>query len=63
MKKIVLLILVLMFLLTMGCGNEGSGSAIGDQAYDFEVQDDQGNLVKLSDFKGKTVFLLTWTTT
>jgi peroxiredoxin Q/BCP len=29
----------------------------GDKAPDFELQDDQGKLVKLSDYRGKTVVL------
>src|SRR3989344_3450334 len=30
---------------------------IGDKAPDFKLKDDQGNIVKLSDFKGKKVVL------
>ena len=30
---------------------------IGDQAPDFELQNDAGEMVKLSDFRGKKVIL------
>lgn len=36
---------------------------VGDQAYDFELEDTEGNIHKLSDYKGKFVvvnFLATW---
>lgn len=63
MKKIVLLLMIMVFISSVGCTSEGGGSAIGDQAYDFEIEDIDGNKVRLSDFEGKTVFLLAWTTT
>lgn len=33
----------------------------GDLAYDFELEDMEGNIVKLSDFKGKKVMVNFWT--
>lgn len=55
-------ILLLLLTLLVGCTAESS-SEIGDTAYDFEVEDQSGNMVKLSDFEGKTVFVLAWATT
>jgi len=36
------------------------GSNPGQTAYDFELEDMEGNLVRLSDFKGQKVFLNFW---
>ncbi len=39
------------------------GNLIGQLAYDFELKDLDGNLIKLSDYRGKTVvlnFFATW---
>jgi len=42
-------------------GQEGQeGINIGQIAYDFELQDMAGNTVKLSDYRGKKVFLNFW---
>jgi len=35
---------------------------VGQQAPDFSIKDQQGHLVKLSDFRGKAVFLNIWGT-
>ena len=40
----------------------GSGAPIGSIAPDFELKDADGNLVKLSDYRGKLVFLNFWAT-
>ncbi|MDN5477821.1 MAG: TlpA family protein disulfide reductase, partial [Chryseobacterium sp.] len=37
-------------------------SKIGSNAYNFSLQDSKGNVVKLSDFKGKIVFIDFWYT-
>ena len=37
-----------------------TGIKIGQVAYDFELQDMAGNQVKLSDYRGKKVFLNFW---
>ena len=37
-----------------------TGINIGQIAYDFELQDMDGNAVKLSDYRGKKVFLNFW---
>ncbi|WP_027109041.1 TlpA family protein disulfide reductase [Lacticigenium naphthae] len=37
-----------------------SGLSLGDTAYDFELKDMEGNIVKLSDYRGKKVFLNFW---
>nr|WP_319216815.1 TlpA disulfide reductase family protein [uncultured Trichococcus sp.] len=37
-----------------------TGINIGQLAYDFELQDMDGNAVKLSDYRGKKVFLNFW---
>lgn len=47
-------------------GNDGTGSMVefglsaGNTAYDFELEDMEGNTVRLSDFRGKKVFLNFW---
>ena len=33
---------------------------VGDDAPDFELKDRDGNVVRLSDFRGKKVLLVTW---
>ncbi len=46
-------------------GQEGEvhyGVYPGDKAYDFELEDLEGNLVKLSDFREKVVLLNFWQT-
>ena len=40
----------------------GVGAPIGSIAPDFELKDADGNLVKLSDYRGKLVFLNFWAT-
>jgi peroxiredoxin len=35
---------------------------VGQQAPDFSIKDRQGNLIKLSDYRGKVVFLNLWGT-
>ena len=39
------------------------GFKVGNLAFDFEVENSDGELVKLSDFKGKKVLLIAWTST
>jgi cytochrome c biogenesis protein CcmG, thiol:disulfide interchange protein DsbE len=66
MKRITIVMLLLSMLFLFGCGSEtesGTGTEVGDQAYNFELEDYEGNEVKLSDFEGKTVYVLAWTTT
>lgn len=64
MKKVgIISTMVLIILMVFTSCTSESGSEIGDSAYDFEVEDSDGNLVKLSDFEGKTVFVLAWSTT
>lgn len=38
----------------------GKSSEVGQQAADFELEDFQGQKVKLADFKGKVVFIDFW---
>jgi len=38
----------------------GGGTLEGGMAPDFELPDREGNMVRLSDFRGKKVLLLTW---
>lgn len=63
MKKVFVLLISLSLLFLVGCSNGSGGSEVGDQGYDFEIENYNGESVKLSDFKGKTVFILAWTTT
>ncbi len=61
----VVLVFVIGILITMvlGLRSQGSAVGIGDEAYDFELQDLDGNIHRLSDYKGKVVmlnFFATW---
>lgn len=40
--------------------HQPSGTNVGDLAYDFELVDMEGNIVRLSDFRGQKVFLNFW---
>ena len=42
--------------------NSGSGLLVGDQAYDFTLNDLDGNLVSLADFRGQPVIVNFWAT-
>jgi len=42
-------------------GNEVSRPGVGDEAPDFELLDFEDNTVRLSDFRGKPVFIDFWT--
>jgi peroxiredoxin len=54
MKKLAILILV--FIISL--------SSFGKflKAYDFSLKDENGNTVKLSDYKGDVIFLIFWST-
>lgn len=39
---------------------DGTGVELGETAVDFALRDPEGNLVRLSDFRGKIVFLNFW---
>ncbi|MBA1334789.1 MAG: hypothetical protein HPY66_0409 [Firmicutes bacterium] len=43
--------------------NADYGVYHGDKAYDFKLEDLEGNVVSLSDYKGKTVIVTFWQTT
>lgn len=43
--------------------NADYGVYHGDKAYDFRLEDLEGNVVNLSDYKGKTVIVTFWQTT
>ena len=47
----------------MDTTHEASGPKVGEPAPDFTVTDRQGNTIKLSDFRGKTVVLETGSVT
>lgn len=49
---------VLLVLFTIACGTKGTIPQIGDKAPDFALQDVNGNTVRLSQFRGKTVLLV-----
>lgn len=71
MKKRILFILVMLVILPLGfvgCSKTGNneskpeGNAKREAAYIFSWKDTNGNLVKLSDLKGKVVILDFWAT-
>ena len=55
--KTVLLLMALISFTTLHCACLSKGPKIGDYAPDFELMNQDGELVKLSDFKGKKVAL------
>ncbi len=71
MKRIFSLIVIIVLVLSlMACDSKEDNNSelvvgydIGDLAYNIEVENIDGEVVKLSDFKGKKVYLLAWTST
>lgn len=61
MKKIGVFLLLVMFL--SGCGSSDVSNKIGDEAYNISFESYDGTQVHLEDYRGKTVYLLAWTTT
>ncbi len=45
---------------TSDTSNLEVGYEVGNLAFDIEVENIDGELVKLSDFKGKPVYILAW---
>lgn len=44
------------------CSSEVT-NRVGDTAYDFQVEDDEGEDVKVSDFQGQALYIIGWSTT
>lgn len=65
-KKTVLFILGMVLVLIIGSGFIGKSKTDKAEkilpAYSFQLEDQKGNLHKLSEYKGKTVFLNFWAT-
>lgn len=66
--QMVVLVFVIGILVTMvlGLRSQGNTVGIGDEGYEFELEDLDGNIHRLSDYKGKVVmlnFFATWCTT
>ncbi|MBL7157526.1 MAG: TlpA family protein disulfide reductase [Candidatus Omnitrophica bacterium] len=63
MQKVAFLVILSVIIAAVGCGNtETERSAFG-RAPDFELQDINGNTVRLSDYSGKVIllnFFATW---
>lgn len=60
---IVTVVAGILFLLLSGLDTDKQSAQPGDEAIDFTLQDVDGNIYKLSDFRGKTVvlnFFATW---
>ncbi|UTW70810.1 redoxin domain-containing protein [Anaerobacillus sp. HL2] len=57
--QLVVLVFVVGILATMvlGLRSQGSAVGIGDEAYEFELEGLDGNMYRLSDYKGEVVFL------
>lgn len=55
--KTLLLLMALISFTTLQCACSPKGPKVGDYAPDFELINQDGNAVKLSDFKGKKVAL------
>ena len=57
-----LALVLITFVVIQGCANNAPDSGIGHQAPDFTLRDLDGNLVRLSDLRGKAVFINFWAT-
>jgi major membrane immunogen (membrane-anchored lipoprotein) len=50
-------------LLLGGCGSSDISNKIGDEAYPISLESFDGTKVDLEDYRGKTLYLMAWTTT
>ena len=60
LKKTLLLMIMVLFL--TGCSSDVTNK-IGDIGYDFEMENFQGETLNIGDFKGKTLYVLAWSST
>ena len=59
-KTLVLMIVSLIFLTS--CSSDVTNK-VGDIGYDFEMENFDGETLNLSEFQGKTLYVLAWSTT
>lgn len=62
MKKIIFAVLILLTATIVGCSRQEEPVVEGKVAPDFTLKDLAGRQVRLSDFRGKVVFLNFWAT-
>ena len=62
MKKIIFAVLILLTVAVAGCSRQEEPVVEGKVAPDFTLKDLAGRQVRLSDFRGKVVFLNFWAT-
>lgn len=62
MKKIIFAVLILLTVAVVGCSRQEEPVVEGKVAPDFTLKDLAGRQVRLSDFRGKVVFLNFWAT-
>lgn len=62
MKKIIFAVLILLTVAVVGCSRQEEPVVEGKVAPDFTLKDLDGRQVRLSDFRGKVVFLNFWAT-
>lgn len=49
--------IAMLIVMVMGLRSVGSSVSIGEKGYDFELQDLEGNIHRLSDYEGQMVFI------
>jgi peroxiredoxin len=63
LKIVLLFLLISVLIIFVGCAGENSSDlSIGSKAPDFELYDLEGNIHKLSDYKGTPILLNFWAT-
>ena len=62
MKRIIFAVLILWSIVVVGCSRQEEPPVEGKTAPDFTLNDLAGRQVRLSDFRGKVVFLNFWAT-
>lgn len=62
LKRVIAILLALNLILTCGMAMAEAAAQVGEEAPDFEIKLTNGEIFKLSDYRGKVVFLNIWAT-